>query len=91
MTRLKMTRLEQGTVAHYECHWKMRFGSIEGSFTILATIHHGVESSVLEHGPEPTEESWKKMYLDLRQQIRERDEKLGKLKRGVLDSLVVLS
>ncbi|CAG8982066.1 hypothetical protein HYALB_00008793 [Hymenoscyphus albidus] len=91
MTRLKMTRLEQGTVAHYECQWKMKFGSIEGSFTIQAIIHHGAESAALEHGPEPTEESWKKMYLDLRQQIRERDEKLGKLKRGVLDTLVELS
>jgi hypothetical protein len=89
MTRLRMTRLEQGSIAHYECHWKMRFGSIEGEFTIRATIHHGIESTALEHGFEPTEESWKKRYLDLRQQIRERDGTVGKLKRNILDALVV--
>ncbi|RDL38430.1 Uncharacterized protein BP5553_02770 [Venustampulla echinocandica] len=89
MTRLRMTRLEQGSVSHYECYWKMRFGSIEGSFTIRASIHHEIQSAALNHGPEPTEESWKKRYLDLRQQIRERDAKVAKLRRGVLDALVV--
>jgi hypothetical protein len=89
MTRLRMTRRTQGTVSHYECHWKMRFGSIEGDFTIRATVHHGVDSTTLEHGPEEPEESWKKRYLDLRQQIKERDVVVGKLKRGVMDALVV--
>ena len=88
MTKLRMTKLEQGSIAHYECYWKMRFGSIEGDFTIRATIHHGLESAALEHGLEDSEEAWKKRYLDLQQQIRERDEKTGRLKRGVLDALV---
>jgi len=39
MTRLRMTRVEHGTQSYYECHWKMRFGSIEGDFTIRATVH----------------------------------------------------
>jgi hypothetical protein len=89
MTRLRVTRRDQGTVSHYECHWKMRFGSIEGNFTIRATVHHGVDSAALEHGPEESEESWKKRYLDLRQQIKERDAVVGKLKRGVMDAMVV--
>jgi hypothetical protein len=89
MTRLKMTRIEQGSIAHYECHWKMKYGSIEGNFTIRATVHHGIESAAIEHGPELTEESWKERYLTLRQQIQERDEVVGKLKRGVLDAIVV--
>lgn len=89
MSRLRMIRLEQGSRSHYECHWKMRFGSIEGNFTIRATVHHSVDSVLLEHDPEASEETWKKRYLDLQQQIRERDEKVGKLKRGVLDALVV--
>lgn len=89
MTRLRMTRLEQGSITHYGCHWKMRFGSIQGDFTIRATVHHGVDAAKLERGPEVPEESWKKRYLDLQQQIRERDEKVGNLKRGVLDALVV--
>jgi hypothetical protein len=88
MTKLRMTKLEQGSIAHYECYWKMRFGSIEGDFTIRATIHHGLETAALEHGLEDSEEAWKKRYLDLQQQIRERDEKTGILKRGVLDALV---
>jgi len=89
MTRLRMTRLEQSSIAHYECHWKMRFGSIEGDFTIRATVHHGVQSAELEHGPEEPEESWKKRFLDLQQQIRERDQKVMRLKRHVLDALVM--
>ncbi|CZR53901.1 related to ars binding protein 2 [Phialocephala subalpina] len=89
MTRLRMTRLEQGSVSHYECHWKMRFGSIEGDFTIRATVHHGPDSGPLEHGPEQSEESWKKRYLDLQQSIRERDKTVGELKKGVLNVLVV--
>ncbi|TVY91616.1 ARS-binding protein, partial [Lachnellula willkommii] len=85
---LRMTRLEQGSIAHYECHWKMRFGSIEGEFTIRATVHHGLESVALD-GFETSEESWKKRYLDLRQQIRERNATVGNLKSSILDALVV--
>lgn len=88
MTRLRMTRLEQGSVSHYECNWKMRFGSIEADFKIAATVHHGPDSGPLEHGEEQSEESWKKRYLDLQQQIRVRDQKVGDLKRGVLNALV---
>jgi hypothetical protein len=87
MTRLRMTRHDHGTASHYECHWKMRFGSIEGDFTIRATVDHEVDS--LKHGPEEPEDSWKKRYLDLRQQIKERDVVVGKLKKGVMDALVV--
>jgi hypothetical protein len=68
----------------------MRFGSIEGDFRVRATVCHGVESvAVLENGSEESDESWKKRYMDLRQQIRNRDETVGRLKRGVLDALVV--
>ncbi|KAG9237235.1 ARS binding protein-like protein Abp2 [Amylocarpus encephaloides] len=88
MTRLKMIRLDQSTISHYECHWKMRYGSIEGNFTIRATVGHSVESAILDDSPELDEESWKKKYLNLRQQIRDRDEMAGKLKRGVLDAIV---
>jgi len=89
MNRLRMTRLDQGSIAHYECHWKMRFGSIEGAFTIRATVQHGNEPVVVDNGLEPSEESWKKKYLDLRQQIREHDGTVGKLKRNILEALVV--
>jgi hypothetical protein len=89
-TRLRVTRLEEGSISHYECHWKMRFGSIEGDFRVRATVHHGVESAtLLENDSEESDESWKKRYMDLRQQIRNRDETVGRLKRGVLDALVV--
>lgn len=66
----------------------MRFGSIEGEFTIRATVHHGLESVALD-GFETSEESWKKRYLDLRQQIRERNATVGNLKSSILDALVV--
>jgi hypothetical protein len=91
MTRLRMTRLENGMKTDYECQWKMRFGSIEGDFTIRATVQRNVTPAPMSisHGNEDTEASWKQRYLALQQQIRERDEKVGKLKRGVLDALVV--
>lgn len=92
MSRLQMTRLDQGSIAHYECHWKMRFGSIEGDFTIRATVMTGDEKEGMPMSMDDlandTEETWKKRYLDLQQQIRERDSTVGKLKRGVLDALV---
>jgi hypothetical protein len=91
MTRLRITRLEHGQRTDYECHWKMRFGSIEGDFTIRATVEQSPDTAaIMDHGdPGDTELTWKKRYLDLQQQIRVRDEKVGKLKRGVLDALVV--
>jgi hypothetical protein len=88
MTRLRMMKLEQGSISHYECHWKMRFGSIEADFTIRATVQHDAEATNLECEAEDNGESWKKRYLDLQQQIKNRDEKVGRLKRGVLDALV---
>lgn len=88
MTRLRMTRLEQGSICHYECHWKMRFGSIEADFTIRATVQHVAESDALEEEAEDSEESWKQRYLDLQQEIKCRDEKVGNLKRDVLHALV---
>ena len=91
MTRLRMTRLDCESRIDYECHWKMRFGSIEGDFTIRATVQRTPDTATADPqmaaGAE-TEMSWKKRYLDLQQQIRERDAKVGTLKRGVLDALM---
>ena len=91
MTRLKMTKLDHGLRTDYECHWKMRFGSIEGNFTIQATVENSPDTAaVVDHGAQgDTELTWKKRYLDLQQQIRVRDETVGKLKKGVLNALVV--
>jgi len=89
MTRLRMTRLECGMKTGYECHWKMKFGSIEGNFTIRATVQRDSTPKALDNGRENTEISWKQRYLDLQQQIREKDEKVGRLKRGILDALLV--
>lgn len=48
----------------------------------------GVDSAEAEHGPEEPEETWKQRYLDLQQNIRERDSKVRRLKTRVLDALV---
>lgn len=87
-TQLKMTKHEQGSASRYESCWKMKFGAIEGDLTIQATVQHSNEPIMAEAEPEESEESWKKKYLDLRQEIRLRDEKEGKLKKGMLDALV---
>lgn len=88
-THVRMTRLvgDNDTRTDYECHWRMRFGSIEGDFTIKATVQHSV---VTAHGPdeENIQVSWKKKYLDLQQRIRDRDEKVTLLKKNILDALV---
>ncbi len=89
MTRLKMTKFERGSTVDYDCCWKMRFGSTEGTFTIRATVDHGVEQVALAPEGENSEATWKQKYLELQQQIRERDKTVGRLKRGVLDALVV--
>jgi hypothetical protein len=87
MTRMRIARLHLGMKTDYECHWKMKFGSIEGEFTIKATVQQ--EDEAPKATGNDTETTWKQRYLDLQQQIRERDEKARKLKRGVLDALVV--
>ncbi|KAL2066185.1 hypothetical protein VTL71DRAFT_2256 [Oculimacula yallundae] len=99
MTRLRMTKLEQGEVVYYECYWKMRFGSLEGDFTIRASVPRVNENAnvVMNDGGQEigdvdeseSEGKWKKRYLDLQQQIRERDEMAGNLKRNVMNALVV--
>ena len=88
MTRLRMARLELGMKTDYECHCKMKFGSIEGEFTIRATVERDTTQKPIENLQDDTEITWKQRYLDLKQQIRERDEIESKLKRGVLDALV---
>ncbi|KAG9244190.1 ARS binding protein 2-domain-containing protein [Calycina marina] len=90
MTRLRMTRNEVQGRTDYECHWRMRFGSIGGDFTIRATV--AAENSNVgmcqEMGdPVDGEETWKRRYLDLQQQIRERDQKVVRLKRSIVDAL----
>jgi len=93
MTRLRMTKLDGVGRTDYECHWKMRFGSIEGDFTIRATVQTEPGSSPLVADNQAmdidSEASWKQRYLDLQQQIRERDYKSTFLKRNILDALVV--
>ena len=66
----------------------MKFGSIEGEFTIRATVERDTTQKPIENLQDDTEITWKQRYLDLKQQIRERDEIESKLKRGVLDALV---
>jgi hypothetical protein len=68
----------------------MRFGPIEGEFTIRATVRRTPDTATAapQMGAGDQEETWKKRYLDLQQQIRERDEKAEKLKVGIVDALV---
>ncbi|KAI9647289.1 hypothetical protein NHQ30_003672 [Ciborinia camelliae] len=98
MTRLRVTRLEvpgPSPRTDYECHWKMRFGSLEGDFTIRATVVGESEDmgeglgEIAGRGRGGEEESWKAKYLSLQQQIKERDAKVKRLKRGMVDALVI--
>ncbi|KAA8574214.1 hypothetical protein EYC84_005723 [Monilinia fructicola] len=100
MTRLRVTRLEfpgPPPRTDYECHWKMRFGSLEGDFTIRASVvaENGEMGEGIGdiggrgRGREEEEESWKAKYLNLQQQIKERDAKVKMLKRSMVDALVI--
>ncbi|KAI9048139.1 hypothetical protein LZ554_007934 [Drepanopeziza brunnea f. sp. 'monogermtubi'] len=92
MTKLQMTRLKQGSNVHYQCHWKMRFGGIEGEFKIGASVWRGEDSAnMVDRSRMAGEEEirdWKKRYLDLQHRIWERDDKAVKLKNTVLDALL---
>ncbi|KAL3418685.1 ARS binding protein 2 [Phlyctema vagabunda] len=88
-THMKMTRLDESdTRTAYECHWRMRFGSIEGDFNIRATVQSSVTTAFGSAEQQDVHVPWKKRYLDLQQRIRERDEKVGALKKNILDALV---
>ncbi|TAQ88639.1 hypothetical protein B7494_g3037 [Chlorociboria aeruginascens] len=87
MERLVMVRMmEAGGRKEYEGRWRMKFGGLEGSFTIRVCVDERAEE--MTGNAEAMEESWKKQYLDLQLRIRDRDEKVGSLKRGLLDALV---
>lgn len=88
MAKLRMTRLEFDMKTTYECHCKMKFGTIEGEFTIRATVEQDTLPKPIENLTDEAEITWKQRYLDLKQQIRERDIVESRLKRGVLDALV---
>ncbi|KAJ8071423.1 hypothetical protein OCU04_001743 [Sclerotinia nivalis] len=99
MTRLRVTRIEFSGPplrVDYECHWKMKFGSLEGNFTIRATVVEdngkmgmGEGMGEIGRGREEEEESWKAKYLSLQRQIKERDVKVRMLKRSMVDALVI--
>ncbi|KAH8820495.1 ARS binding protein-like protein Abp2 [Xylogone sp. PMI_703] len=88
--RLRITRLkEHNARTDYECYWKMKFGAIEGNFTVRAGVFNDPRLGARVEEPEEDEGvQWKKRYLDLRQKIRARDEIVAQFKRGVLNALV---
>jgi hypothetical protein len=63
MTRLRMTKMEMEGMTSYECHWKMRFGSIEGDFTIRATVERSNEQMVADAVNGDGEASWKQRCM----------------------------
>ncbi|KAH8593669.1 ARS binding protein 2-domain-containing protein [Bisporella sp. PMI_857] len=91
MTRLRMMRLDGQGRTDYECNWKMRFGSIEGEFTIKAAVQQDIPTTTQQDAIneiEDGEKSWKQRYLDLQQQIRERDKNVSQFKSGILDAFI---
>ncbi|RFU32653.1 hypothetical protein B7463_g3670, partial [Scytalidium lignicola] len=88
-TRLRITRLkEHNARTDYECYWKMKFGAIEGNFTVRAGVFNDPRLETREEDPEGDEGiQWKQRYLDLQQKIRARDEIVAQFKRGVLNAL----
>lgn len=86
-TRLKMTKSEQGSACHYECCRKIKYSAMEGDLTIRATIEHATTPNLPQDEEDDSEESWKKKHLALKQVIRLRNEKVGRLLKGMLDAL----
>lgn len=86
VTKFRILRLDQGSITYFQGQWKLRFGSLQGECMIRASIDRSNDTTEVEV-PEAEEESWKKKYLDLKQQVKERDEKVRVLKKGVIDAL----
>jgi hypothetical protein len=69
----------------------LRYGAVEAAFERVVSIprNNGDGEGVEDDGDGEDAKGWKKRYLELRQRMKERDEKVNALRRTVLEALVV--
>jgi hypothetical protein len=92
---LKMTRLE-GDEKHktFIAKWVLKFGAAEGTFDIKinvarkppSTENKVSDDAIADETPTPSDD-WKKRYIELRNRLKERDEKVKELRKTVLNAL----
>lgn len=87
VTPLRFTRIDQGSMTYFNGRWRLRLGSIQGECRIRAFIDRGVDPTAVEM-PETEEQNWKKKFMDLQRQVKEKDVKIEGLKKDVLNALV---
>ena len=90
---LKMTRLEgDEKFKTFIAKWVLKFGATEGTFDIKINVPRkpsATENKVSDDAtPDETpSDDWKKRYIELRNRLKERDEKVKELRKTVLNAL----
>jgi hypothetical protein len=90
---LKMTRLEGNDKCKtFIAKWVLKFGDAEGAFDIKINVPRkpsGSEQNVPDDttADETPSDDWKKRYIELRNRLKERDEKVKELRKTVLNAL----
>lgn len=84
--RLRITRIDQDSKSYFHGRWILKLGSIQGECRIRAFLDSGVDP--VEVGmPDTEKQDWKKKYMDLQRQVKEKDVKIEVLKKDVLSAL----
>jgi len=90
---LRITRLESPIPDQnrYLCTWELRYGDIRGSYSMEETVaHEKWMSRSRTEGETPNKdetEKWKRMYKEVTEAMRQKDEEMLRLRRKVADCM----
>lgn len=90
---LKMTRLEgDERFKTFTAKWILKFGAVEGTFDIKINVPRkpsATENKISDDiiADDTPSDDWKKRYIELRNRLKERDEKVKELRKTVLNAL----
>lgn len=90
---VKMTRLEgDENYKTFIAKWVLKFGAAEGTFDMQINVPQkpsSFDNKVSDDtiADETPSEDWKKRYIELRNRLKERDEKVKELRKTVLNAL----
>jgi hypothetical protein len=95
-SRLKITRVSEGEEStKYRCDWEYRLGNIRGNYSMAQSVRHDRwkktapppqaenESNNTEFGAE----YWQKKYESLFDQLKQKEQQLGDMKRTMVECL----
>lgn len=91
---LRITRLESPAPDRnrYLCAWELRYGDIRGDYSMEETVAHSMWMNRSgeggdAQGGEDEVEKWRRMYKEVSEAMRQRDEEMMRLRRKVTECM----